>query len=51
MAVLYAALAGAAWVGRRVRERRAEAALAANAPTGFPDASADPSGSRPDPNG
>jgi len=30
MAVLYAALAVAAWVGRRVRRRRAEAALAAN---------------------
>ena len=38
MAVLYAALAGAAEVGRRVRERRARAALAANAPTGFPEA-------------
>src|SRR3954467_13868573 len=38
MAVLYAVLAGAAWVGRRVRERRAEAALAANAPSGFPEA-------------
>lgn len=37
MAALYAVLAGAAWVGRRVRERRAEAALAANSPTGFPD--------------
>ena len=30
MAVLYAALAVAAWVGRRVRRRRAEAALTAN---------------------
>ena len=38
MAVLYAVLAGGAWLGRRVREQRAQAALAANAPTGFPDA-------------
>lgn len=37
MAVLYAVLAVAAWLGRRVRERRAEAALAANSPPGFPD--------------
>jgi hypothetical protein len=37
MAALYAVLAGAAWLGRRVREQRAAAALAANSPTGFPD--------------
>ena len=43
MAVLYAALAGGAWLGRRAREQRARAALAANAPAGFPDP--------PDPNG
>jgi hypothetical protein len=46
MAVLYAVLAGGAWLGRRVREQRARAALAANAPTGFPDPSRDPT---PDP--
>ncbi|MFL6129582.1 MAG: hypothetical protein ACJ73E_11020 [Mycobacteriales bacterium] len=38
MAVLYAVLGGAAWIGRRVRQRRAAAALAANSATGFPDA-------------
>lgn len=42
MAVLYAALAGAAWLGRRFREQRARAALDANAAPGFPP---------PDPNG
>ena len=30
MAVLYTTLAAAAWVGRRIRRQRAEAALAAN---------------------
>lgn len=40
MAALYAVLAVAAWLGRRLRERRAAAALVANSPTGFP---------RPDP--
>jgi hypothetical protein len=40
MAALYAVLAVAAWLGRRLRERRAAAALGANSPTGFP---------RPDP--
>ena len=34
MAVLYAVLAGGAWLARRVREQRARAALAANAPNG-----------------
>ena len=34
MAVLYAALAAAAWLGRRRRRDRATAALAANAPPG-----------------
>jgi hypothetical protein len=34
MAVLYAVLAGGAWLARRVRERRARAALTANAPNG-----------------
>ena len=42
MAVLYAVLAGTAWVGRRVREQRASAALAANSPPGFPESGPDP---------
>ena len=42
MAVLYAVLAGAAWMGRRVREQRATAALAANSPPAFPEAEPPP---------
>ena len=47
MAVLYAALAGGAWLGRRYREQRARAALTANAPPGFPPES--PPGAGPGP--
>lgn len=37
MAALYAVLAAAAWLGRRVRRQRAEAALAANSTPAYPD--------------